>query len=95
MLLVTYLKLMRMFRSDAANGVHNFINLSVIAGERMGQRDVRKGVVSAVPADLKLIWSMKILIVFVNLSMKTMHTCVRLASQYVWSCLSKSPEGHR
>ena len=56
MLLVTYLKLMRMFRSDAANGVHNFINLSVIAGERMGQRDVRKGVVSAVPADLKLIW---------------------------------------
>ena len=55
MLLVTYLKLMRMFRSDAADGVHNVINLCITAGERMGQRDVRKGVVGAVPADLKSI----------------------------------------
>ena len=50
-----YLKLMRIFRSDAANGVDNVINLSIPAGERMGQRDVREGVVGTVPADLKFI----------------------------------------
>ena len=46
---------MRIFRSDAANGVDNVINLSIPAGERMGQRDVREGVVGTVPADLKFI----------------------------------------
>ena len=46
---------MRIFRCDAANGVDNVINLSIPAGERMGQRDVREGVVGTVPADLKFI----------------------------------------
>ena len=50
--LCTCLKLMRMFSSDAADGVHNVIHLCVTAGERMGQSDVRKRVVSAIPADL-------------------------------------------
>ena len=46
---------MRIFRSDAANGVDNVINLSISAGERMGKRYVRERVVGTVPANLRFI----------------------------------------
>ena len=49
---------MRMFSSDAADGVHNVIYLCVAAGERVGQSDVRKRVVGAIPADLMYIHSL-------------------------------------
>ena len=49
-----YLKLMSMLHGNSSNGVHNIINLSITTGKRVGERDVWKGVMSAVPANLKL-----------------------------------------
>ena len=42
-----------MLSGNASHGVHNVIYLSIATGERVGDRDVWKGVMSAVPTNLK------------------------------------------